>query len=106
MSLKIACGHFKTSEYEEVEGYLVPDNTHKFGILNPEVHFIATASGNSMNGGKNAVEDGDLLLLEWITPSNAGSISGQTMAIETQDESGDDQYLLRVVKKQSDRVET
>lgn len=101
-SLKIACGHFKTSEYEEVESYFVPDSTHKYGNLNPETHFIATASGNSMHGGKNAVEDGDLLLLEWITPSNAGSISGQTMAIEIQDESGDDQYLLRVVKKQGD----
>ena len=30
------------------------------------------------------------------------SISGQTMAIETQDESGDDQYILRVVKKQNE----
>lgn len=99
-SLKIACGHFKTSEYQEVENYFVPDNSHNYGTLNPDIHFIATASGNSMNGGKNPVKDGDLLLLEWITPSNAGSISGLTMAIEAQDASGDDQYLLRVVKKQ------
>jgi len=100
-NLKIACGHFKTSEHDEIENHFVLDSSHSYGQLNPEIHFIATASGNSMNGGKNPIEDGDLLLLEWITPSNAGSISGLTMAITTQDESGDDQYLLRVVKKQA-----
>ena len=100
-SLKIACGHFKTSQYDEVESYFVSDSSHNYGQLNPDVHFIATASGNSMNGGKNAIEDGDLLLLEMITPSNASSISGLTMAIEAQDITGDDQYLLRVLKKQA-----
>jgi len=100
-SLKIACGHFKTSQYDEVDNYLVPDTSHSYGQLNPDIHFVATASGNSMNGGKSAIVDGDLLLLEWITPSNAGSITGLTMAIEMQDEAGDDQYLLRVVKKQA-----
>ncbi|MGL5468816.1 MAG: HNH endonuclease, partial [Shewanella sp.] len=30
---------------------------------------------------------------------SAGSISNLTMAIETQDETGDNQYLLRVVRK-------
>jgi|GEM_PF-62546 len=100
-TLKIACGHFKTSEYEEVEMYFVTDTSHGYGKLDPEINFVATASGNSMNGGKNPIEDGDLLLLEWITPTNAGSISGLTIAIETQDETGDDQYLLRVVKKQA-----
>ena len=101
-SLKIACGHFKTGYHDEVENYFVADNAHSFGRLNPDIHFIATASGNSMNGGKNAIKDGDALLLEWITASNAGSISGLTMAIETQDVTGDDQYLLRVVKKQAE----
>lgn len=100
-SLKIACGHFKTSHYDEVENYLVLDTLHHYGQLNSDIHFVATASGNSMNGGKNAIVDGDLLLLEWITSSNAGSITGLTMAIEIQDEAGDDQYVLRVVKKQA-----
>ena len=55
-----------------------------------------------MNGGKNPIQDGDLLLLERITSTNAGSISNLTMAIERQDEGGDNQYLLRVVKKNAD----
>lgn len=100
-NLKIACGHFKTSQHDEVEMRFITDISHSYGKLNPDKHFVATASGNSMNGGKAPIEDGDLLLLEWITPINAGSISGLIMAIETQDEVGDDQYLLRVVKKQA-----
>ncbi len=36
----------------------------------------------------------DYLLLEVITPNNAGSISTQIVAIERQDVSGDDQYKL------------
>ena len=52
-----------------------------------------------MNGGKNPVRDGDYFLLELITPSRAGSITGSVVAIERQDDSGDNQYLLRVVTK-------
>lgn len=94
--LKIACGHFKHGSEENAQLYLVPDG---YGLLDPTRHFIAPASGNSMNGGKNPIADGALLLLEWVTPSSAGSISNLTIAIETQDETGDNQYLLRVVRK-------
>lgn len=52
-----------------------------------------------MNGGKTPILDGDLLLLEFVTPISAGSITGNTMAIEIQDNSGENQYLLRVVQK-------
>jgi hypothetical protein len=55
-----------------------------------------------MDGGKNPVRDGDYLLLELMSPTRAGSITGTVVAIERQDESGDDQYLLRVVTKTSD----
>ena len=94
--LKIACGSFKNGSASHTESYLVPDG---YGTLSAQRHFVAPASGNSMNGGKNPIQDGDLLLLEWITPDSAGSISGLTLAIERQDESGDNQYLLRTVRK-------
>lgn len=55
-----------------------------------------------MNGGKHPIRDGDYLLLELVSPANAGSITGSVMAIERQDQTGDDQYLLRVVNKQRD----
>ena len=55
-----------------------------------------------MNGGKTPILDGDLLLLEWITSTSAGSITGKTLVIERQDETGDDQYLLRVIEKRGE----
>ena len=55
-----------------------------------------------MDGGKTAIRDGDYLLLELITPGAAGSITGNIVAIERQDQSGNNQYLLRVVKKTRD----
>ena len=93
-NLKIACGHFKTGSSDDVE--FMPVDMHN---VSAETHFLARSSGNSMNGGKSPIYDGDLLLLEFVTPTSAGSITGLTMAIEIQDESGDDQYLLRVVQK-------
>jgi superfamily II DNA or RNA helicase/SAM-dependent methyltransferase/SOS-response transcriptional repressor LexA len=96
-NIKIACGHFKTghADAEEYRG-LGPGH----GKLDPARHFIARASGNSMNGGKNPIQDGDYLLLERVTPQSAGSITGLIMAIERQD-TGDNQYLLRLVTKPS-----
>lgn len=98
-NIKIACGHFKTGR-AGVEEYVVAPSG--FGILSPDRHFIARASGDSMNGGKSPIYDGDYLLLEQITPENAGSISNQIVAIERSDESGGNQYLLRKVLKNVD----
>jgi len=98
-NLKIACGHFKTGRTDAEEYRSLGK---EYGSLDPQRHFIARASGNSMDGGKNAIRDGDYLLLELISPSRAGSITGTVVAIERQDQSGDSQYLLRVVTKKPD----
>ena len=98
-NIRIACGHFKTGT-ADAEEYVNPGDG--YGRLDPNTHFIAQASGSSMDGGKTPIRDGDYLLLERIRPTNAGSITGSTMAIERQDEGGDNQYLLRVVTKQND----
>lgn len=96
--LKIACGYFKSSLHDEenVQKISLPEY---YGRLDSAKHFIAHATGNSMDGGKNPIQDGDYLLLETITPDSAGSISNQVIAIERQDISGDEQYLLRYVRK-------
>lgn len=97
--IKIACGHFKTGNADVSEMVNAPSG---FGNLDTARHFIARASGNSMSGGKNPIYDGDYLLLEQITPNNAGSITNSTVAIERQDSAGDNQYLLRKVLKNAD----
>lgn len=94
-NIKIACGHFKSGQ-ADAEEYRSLGSGH--GKLDPARHFIARASGNSMNGGKRPIRDGDFLLLERVTPQSAGSITGQTMAVERQN-AGDNQYLLRLVIK-------
>jgi SOS-response transcriptional repressor LexA len=94
--LKIACGHFRTASTEVDEHRQLPSS---YGPMEPSRHFIARATGNSMDGGKQPVGDGDYLLMELISPSRAGSITGSVVAIERQDDSGDNQYLLRVVTK-------
>jgi hypothetical protein len=91
-------GHFKSSTHEmEIAEYR--SLPLSYGILNPSRNFIARATGNSMNAGKSPIKDGDYLLLDLITPESAGSISNQLVVIEKHDESGDDQYLLRYIKK-------
>jgi phage repressor protein C with HTH and peptisase S24 domain len=98
-NLPIACGHFKTG-YADAEEHrtLGPG----YGALDPARHFIARASGDSMNGGKTPICDGDYLLLEVVNSKSAGSITGNIMAVERQDVTGDNQYLLRVVTKTRD----
>jgi len=98
-NLKIACGHFKIGRTDSEEHRALPSS---YGPLDPSRHFIARATGNSMDGGKNPVRDGDYLLLELISTTRAGSITGNVVAIERQDETGDNQYLLRVVTKTRD----
>jgi SOS-response transcriptional repressor LexA len=98
-NLKIACGHFRTGRADADEQRALPVS---YGRLDPARHFIARAAGNSMDGGRHPVRDGDYLLLEHVDPTHAGSITGNVMAIERQDEAGDNQYLLRVVTKTRD----
>lgn len=97
--IRVACGHFKSGR-ADAEEYRALGPGH--GRLDPARHFIAQASGNSMNGGRNPIHDGDHLLLERIESGTAGSITGNTVVIERQDEAGDNQYLLRVVTKGDD----
>ncbi|WP_165728784.1 S24 family peptidase [Pseudoalteromonas sp. 31A1] len=95
-NIKIACGHFKTGDSSDVEYLEAPLGA---GKLDPNVHFLARASGNSMNGGKHPIFDGDLLLLELITPDKAGSLRDQIVVIERDEIDGEGQYLLRKVNK-------
>lgn len=96
--LRIACGFFRESPHER-EAIELTRLPLKYGKLNPALHFIARARGDSMNGGPHPICDGDHLLLEAITTQSAGSINNHIIAIENQSESGDDQYLLRRAEK-------
>lgn len=94
--LKIACGHFKPGSAENNE---LRSIGQAYGKLDPARHFIARATGSSMDGGKTPIADGDFLLLEAVTPGHAGSITNNIMAIERQGTGGSNEYLLRKVLK-------
>lgn len=91
--LRIACGHFRAGR-TDAESFCAVSPSH--GRLDPHRHFVARAIGNSMDGGKNPVHDGDYLLLELVDPASAGSITGATLVVE-RESSGEDQYVLRTV---------
>ncbi len=55
-----------------------------------------------MDGGRNPIRDGDYLLLERVDSEHAGSISNKIIAVERQDVNGDDQYVLRMVRKRGE----
>jgi len=95
--LEVACGMFTNGAFEyEAESIKIP-NPHK--NLDPEKHFIVRASGDSMNGGRNPIKDGDLLILEL---NRGGTISNQIFAVEYCDDSGNVSYILKRIEKESD----
>lgn len=98
-NLKIACGHFKEGRTDAEEHKRLPST---YGPMDPSRHFIARASGNSMNGGENPINDGDYLLLELAVPNTPGAFNESVMAIERQAEVGVNEYLLRLVTKAPD----
>ena len=99
-NLKIACGHFKggtvdAEEYRTLGG--------KYGDLDMSRHFIANASGNSMDGGDNPIKDGDFLLMEYLYPTQTKTFSEGIYAIERNASEGIGyQYLLRQIINCSD----
>lgn len=99
--LKIACGYFRTSEHEseKIDYLSLPLS---YGQLEPAKHFIARALGDSMNGGEDPIKDGDYLLFELLGNNRKEGKDGKTVAIERKDTDGEDQYLLRDLKKRID----
>lgn len=110
--LRIACGHFRFSPHDtaNIEHQSLPKS---YGNLDPAKHFIARASGDSMNGGSSPIRNGDYLLLE-LLPAGVNPAIGETqagynvdtidsvLAIEKQAVTGGDQYLLRTLAKQGE----
>lgn len=98
-TLRIACGAFRGEQSDyEAEMVRVP-NRH--GPLDPARHFVVRAEGDSMDGGNAPIRDGDYVLLERLDASHAGSLSGygRPWAVEYRDDSGDNAYTLKLIRK-------
>lgn len=67
--LKLACGHFRESPHDNTNMDYRPLPS-KYGVLDSARHFVAQASGNSMDGGDHPIRDGDYLLCELLPGTN------------------------------------
>jgi superfamily II DNA or RNA helicase len=95
-SLKIACGHFRESSIDVEETRTLGAS---YGRHDTHRHFIARASGNSMDGGLQPIHDQDYLLLEIIGQEAVKNLDGDILAIERKSSNGDFEYLLRKAVK-------
>ena len=101
-NLKVACGRFRDGRTgdEFSAGSQLVVIAEELGKFDPRLHFVARASGDSMNGGKRPIQDGDYLLLERVDPDHAGSGTGEwATVVERSNEAGDSEFLLRKVEK-------
>jgi superfamily II DNA or RNA helicase/HKD family nuclease len=94
-SLPVACGHFQTGSAAEAEMRSLP--VSRYGDLDPTRHFVAVASGRSMDGGSQPVPDGALLLLEHVGDQSpeVAELSDQLIVFERRMAEEGRQYVLR-----------
>ncbi len=95
--LEIACGTFGDGIANYAEETLLVENIHN--ISQPERFFIVRAKGNSMNGGKSPIYDGDYLLFEH---NYGGSISNQLFAIQYVDEFENSSFVFKRIEKDAE----
>lgn len=73
--LKVACGDpDRTAGLGQAENRLGISATID---TDPERQFLVRASGDSMNGGDTPIEDGDLLLCEWLSATTPAQVEGK-----------------------------
>lgn len=95
-SLQVACG-FEHVQFEDtdVTSWLRPDAEHP---LDRKRHFVVRASGDSMDGGKTPIRDGDLVLCEWATVTDPREVEGRACLLAGGDAEGSF-ALLKVPQK-------
>lgn len=99
--LKVAAGKMNQTFATEQSSKAI--TVPKTGNYSPDRHFVVKITGNSMDGGKSPIKDGDLVILEKITTTSAGSMNGQIVAVEYQDEFGNTAYALKKIKKSGNK---
>ncbi len=97
-TLQIVAGRFREAATEfEGDTIDVPDPRQRF---RPDRHFVVRIDGNSMDGGSNPILDGDLVVLERLSSSRAGSLTAEAaIAVEFLDDTDDTAYALKNIRK-------
>jgi SOS-response transcriptional repressor LexA len=97
-TLSIAAGVFRDAASEfDAATIDVPDPRRRF---RPDRHFVVKIQGNSMDGGANPILDGDLVILERLSPSRAGSLTAErAIAVKFLDHAEHTAYALKNIRK-------
>jgi superfamily II DNA or RNA helicase/HKD family nuclease/predicted house-cleaning noncanonical NTP pyrophosphatase (MazG superfamily)/SOS-response transcriptional repressor LexA len=97
-TLRIAAGIFREAATEfDARTIDVPDPRQRF---RPDRHFVVQIDGDSMDGGSNPILDGDLVVLERLGSSRAGSLTVEAaIAVEFRDDTEDTSYALKKIRK-------
>jgi superfamily II DNA or RNA helicase/SOS-response transcriptional repressor LexA len=97
-TLHIAAGCFREATGKpNADTIEVPDPRERF---RPDRHFVVQVEGDSMDGGRTPIHDGDYIVLERLDASRAGSLTAErAMAVEYREESGDTAYALKQIRK-------
>ncbi len=66
------------------------------GTADPDV-FAVRAKGDSMDGGKSPIRDGDWMLMKWARGKGLGAVRGRVALVGVGDPEGDRQFLLKRV---------
>ncbi len=78
--LKVACGAIhQGNRLSDVTTYLQVDAGQ---AVDANKHFLVRASGDSMNGGDDPIQDGDLVLCEWWAGGSKADVQGTPMLIQ------------------------
>lgn len=94
--LQIACGTFRAGRADANETRTL---STRHGTLAPERHFIARASGHSMEGGAYSIHDGDYLLMRLEDTDQP--TSGAVYAVERRSDNRALEYVLRELRQGS-----
>jgi superfamily II DNA or RNA helicase/SOS-response transcriptional repressor LexA len=100
VNIKVAAGRLSNTGIFEDSSEKIKVQRNR--LISPERNqFVVKISGDSMDGGKEPIKDGELVVLEPITPVSAGSLQGQIIAVGYTDNSGNTAYAIKKVKKDS-----
>ncbi len=100
-SLRAAAGRQNAAQAElEAEWVSLP------GVRPDPELFAVRAAGDSMDGGKNPIRDGDWVLLRWARGQGFAALEGQValVAVGEASEDAHEHYLKRLVHREGDWV--
>jgi SOS-response transcriptional repressor LexA len=76
--LKVACGS-PAAQFEEAQSR--PVDAYVRRAVDPGRHFVVRASGDSMDGGRMPIRDGDVVLCEWVATSSPKAFEGAPVLV-------------------------